>query len=92
MEKPRVANLERLFSPRGIAIVGASPDPNRPGAQTLKALLDRNYRGRIYPVNPKYREIESLQCVSSVAQIREACDVAVIALPARQVCAVVAEC
>ena len=49
-------SLTRLFDPRGIAIVGASPEPSRPGAQTLRALTANGYKGGIFPVNPKYHD------------------------------------
>jgi acetate---CoA ligase (ADP-forming) len=84
--------LERLFDPRGIAVIGASPDPSRPGAQTLAALKEHGFRGGIYPVNPKYPQVAGYRCYESVAAIEAECDVAVIALPAAQVPATVAQC
>ncbi len=84
--------LERLLDPRGIAVVGASIEPSRPGNQTLVALRENGYAGGVYPVNPKYPEIAGYPCHASLAEIRGNCDVAVIALPARQVAGVLRQC
>jgi acyl-CoA synthetase (NDP forming) len=87
-----VANLETLFNPRGIAIVGASPGSDRAGGQTIIALQERGYKGGIFPVNPKYTEISGVPCYASVADIADECDVAVIALPAKHVVDAVVAC
>jgi len=87
-----VANLNSLFNPRGIAIVGASPGSDRAGGQTIIALQERGYKGGIFPVNPKYTEISGVPCYASVADIADECDVAVIALPAKHVVDAVVAC
>jgi acetyltransferase len=87
-----VPALERLFNPRGIAIVGASGDISRFGGQTVHALNTSGYAGGVFPVNPKYTEIDGRRCYASVAQIEGACDLAVIALPAAHVPAAVRQC
>lgn len=74
--------LNRLLEPRGIAVVGASPEASRPGYQAIRALLDNGYGGGIHPVNPKYESILGLRCCRSLAEVVDACDVAVISLPA----------
>jgi acyl-CoA synthetase (NDP forming) len=81
-----------LLSPRGIAIVGASGDITRFGGQTVRALNTSGYAGGIYPVNPKYPEIDGRRSYASVSAIDGPCDLAVIALPATHVAGVVAEC
>ncbi|MFT5174849.1 MAG: acyl-CoA synthetase (NDP forming) [Gammaproteobacteria bacterium] len=87
-----MANLQSLFNPRGIAIVGASPGSDRAGGQTVSALLEHGYAGGIYPVNPKYEQMSGLVCYASVADITTDCDVAVIALPAELVVDAIAAC
>lgn len=84
--------FERLFDPRGIAVIGASADPSRAGGQTVHALASRGFRGEVFPVNPKYTEIGGYACYASVERIDRTCDVAVIALPAAQVPATIAQC
>lgn len=85
-------DFTRMFSPRGIAIIGASSDPTKPSGQTVQVLQQHGYQGGIYPVNPKYPEVGGRQCFASVADITEPCDVAVITLPAAHVPEALAQC
>ena len=85
-------DFSRMFNPRGIAIVGASTEATRPGSQTLTALERLEYKGGIYPVNPRYPDIRGKRCFASIADINGPCDVAVIALPAAQVPGVIEQC
>ncbi|EXL04925.1 acetate--CoA ligase family protein [Aquamicrobium defluvii] len=77
--------VQRLLSPRSIAIVGASSDLNKVNGRPLKHLLDKGFAGRIFPVNPKYGEIAGLACYPSVADLPQAADLAIVAVPARDV-------
>lgn len=85
-------DFRRLFNPRGVAIIGASSDPQRPGGNAVCALLERGYKGGIFPVNPKYKAMHGIPCLASVAHIQEPVDVAVIALPADMVALAITEC
>lgn len=87
-----MSGFARLFDPRGIAIVGASANAARPGAQTVSALQHYGYRGGIYPVNPKYAEVAGYACHPALERIEGDCDLAVIALPAAQVPAAIGQC
>lgn len=87
-----MAILERLFNPRGIAVVGASADAARPGGQTVQALKQNGYAGAVYPVNPRYPELAGYRCHAELAAIEGPCDVAVVALPAAQVPGAIAQC
>jgi acyl-CoA synthetase (NDP forming) len=78
-------DLEPLLSPRSIAILGASADLSKVNGRTLKYLLAKGYRGRIFPVNPKYPRIGDLVCYPDIASLPEAPDLAVVAVPARAV-------
>jgi len=80
-------SLEALLNPRSIAILGASTDFTKVNGRTLKFLLAKGYRGRIFPVNPKYQRIGELACYPDVASLPEAPDLAVVAVPARAVAA-----
>lgn len=88
----KASSFERLFNPRGVAVVGASAEPARPGGQTIAALRQHGFKGGIYPVNPKYPQIAGYPCYTSVAEVGGDCDVAVIALPAAQVPGVIRAC
>jgi len=54
-----------FFHPRGIAVVGATSNPLKGGYAILKNIIN-GYKGNIYPVNPRYEEIEGLRCYHSV--------------------------
>lgn len=81
----RGRDLARLFTPRSIAIVGASANLNSIGGQPIKHLQAHGYAGQIYPVNPKYDEIAGLRCYPSLADLPAAPDVVVVAVAARLV-------
>jgi len=80
-----VAGMKRIFSPTGIAIIGASGDPSKLGYSTVKNIIDGGYKGKIYPINPKADEILGLKCYKSVTDIPGQVDVAVIVIPAKNV-------
>lgn len=84
----RAANLKRLFNPRSIAVVGASTDPAKAGSQALLSL--RGFPGRLMAVNPKASEIGGVACYASVAELPEAVDLAILAIPAEH-CVAAAE-
>jgi acetyltransferase len=85
-------DLRRLLEPAGVAIVGASTNPARVGGQPVHCLATFGYPGRVYPVNPRHREIMGLRCYSDVAAIDGPCDLALIAVPAADVVEVVRQC
>jgi len=87
-----MTDLNVLFNPRGIAVVGASPNLAQGGGQALHALIERGYPGSIFPVNPRYPAIGVLKTYGSILDIPGPCDVAIIALPAAAVPKVVADC
>jgi acetyl coenzyme A synthetase (ADP forming)-like protein len=80
-----VAGMKRIFSPAGIAIIGASGDPSKLGYSTVKNIIDGGYKGKIYPINPKADKILGLKCYKSVTDIPGQVDVAVIVIPAKNV-------
>jgi acyl-CoA synthetase (NDP forming) len=86
------ADLSDFLNPRGIAIVGASNDLTRVGGQPIKLLCEFGFAGKIYPVNPKYAEINGLKCYPDIASLPQPCDVALIALAGAHVPAVVEQC
>jgi acyl-CoA synthetase (NDP forming) len=73
------ADLERLLAPRSIAIVGASPRAASFGVRTLENLA--NFRGGVYPVNAKYKEVGGRACFPSLAALPEKPDCVVLVVP-----------
>jgi len=93
VESPPVrSNFERLFTPRGVAIIGASNEPSRIGGQPLRSLTQFGYSGGVYPVNPKYPSISDRVCFPEVSAVPDPCDLAIIALPAAHVAKAVEQC
>lgn len=81
----RTRIIRQIIEPRSVAVVGASADFSKINGRPLKHLIEKGYAGRILPVNPKYTDIAGLPCYASVADLPEAADVAVVALPASEV-------
>ena len=84
--------LDALFSPRSIAIVGASDDVTKIGGRPLQFLLKYGYAGKIYPVNRKAGLVQSVPAHASVAALPEAPELAVVAVPPEAVLDAVKEC
>ncbi len=73
--------FSRLVNPKSIAVVGASHNPTKIGYVVLKNLVSHNFKGKVYPVNPKGGEILGYRVYKNVEDLPEV-DLAVITLPA----------
>ncbi len=91
-ETGQARNLEPLFAPRSIAVVGASRRVGTAGSDIFRNLIYGEYTGVVYPVNPKTKSIMGIRCVPSVSALDEAVDLAVIIVPSPGVEKVVLEC
>src|SRR5271166_1359940 len=78
----RFDSLTPLLAPRSIAVLGASGDPSRIGGRPIAYMLEKGFKGTIYPVNPNRPEVQGLKAYASVADLPEAPDVAIVAVPA----------
>ncbi|MFA1541800.1 bifunctional acetate--CoA ligase family protein/GNAT family N-acetyltransferase [Actinomadura monticuli] len=89
-----VASLEPLLRPRSIVVVGASRERGTVGAELLCNIVSGGYRGAVYAVNPHRAgaELHGVPCVATIADLPEAPDLAVIAVPAPSVPGVAAAC
>jgi acyl-CoA synthetase (NDP forming) len=76
-------DLERLFNPRSIAIIGASNELGKISGQPLNFLVKRGYPGTLYPVNPKYPELLGIRCYPSIEALPQTPDLALIVVNAR---------
>jgi acetyl coenzyme A synthetase (ADP forming)-like protein len=82
---PAARSLDPLFSPRSIAVIGASRDRTAIGFAIVHNLLLGGYEGAIYPVNPNARAIHSVPCYPDVASIPGPLDLALVVVPKRLV-------
>ena len=80
-----MSSLRALLAPASIAIIGASADFRKVNGRPFKHLVDKGYAGRIFPVNPKYDVLEGIKCYPDVASIGAPVDLAIVAVPAKQV-------
>src|SRR5713101_2909333 len=76
------ARLDAVFSPRSIAVVGASRRPGKIGYEILRNLIVNEYQGILYPVNPNARSIHGIRAYPTVRDIPDPIDLAVITVPA----------
>ncbi|MDY6825301.1 MAG: bifunctional acetate--CoA ligase family protein/GNAT family N-acetyltransferase [Thermodesulfobacteriota bacterium] len=76
-----VHNLDKLFSPASVAVIGASEKEDSIGAAIMQNLCDFGYSGTIYPVNPHYKNILGRKAYAEIQKLPAAPDLAVIATP-----------
>jgi acyl-CoA synthetase (NDP forming) len=84
MQQPEVGHdqLDLLFNARGVAIIGASSVPGKPGNQIILFALEMDYQGAIYPVNPSATTISGLKCYKNIGEVPGLVDLVVVVLPA----------
>ena len=85
-------NLDVLFKPESVAVVGASRNEKKIGHILLRNLIDGGFEGTIVPVNPSVDELLGLPCYPSLSEYGKEVDLVVIALPRGQVKDVVIQC
>lgn len=85
-------SFNALFNPGSIAVIGASRDEENIGRGIIENLMENNYKGEIFPVNPKADKIMDLKCYSSVKNIDEIVDLVFIVIPRDAVVPVMKEC
>ena len=76
-----LSQLDALFRPKSIAVVGASNRPKSIGAVVVKNLLHENFSGPILPVNPKYTAVGGILAYPSVAKLPLSPDLAIVCTP-----------
>ncbi len=85
-----VRNLERFFSARSVAVIGASARAGSIGATVLSNLLNAGFHGAVWPVNPRYRELAGMPVYRDVDELPGCPELAVICTPAATVPGIVA--
>ncbi|MHA1298895.1 MAG: CoA-binding protein [Candidatus Helarchaeota archaeon] len=90
-DKIKTHYLHDYFFPKSIAIIGASQRLNF-GSSFFLAALKHGYKGKVYPVNPKYETVHNMKCYPSLSAIGEPVDMVISCIPARFVPDLVKEC
>jgi acetyltransferase len=85
-------NLDSIFNPKSIALIGASDEEGSVGYILMKNLTEMGYAGHVYPVNIRKQEILGLKAYPSVSKLPDIVDLAIIATPASTVPDIIEEC
>lgn len=75
--------LNKLLTPKSVAVVGASATPGKIGWSVMKNLIDGGYEGAIYPINPSTDEILGIKAYPSVKDVPGSIDAAIITIPSK---------
>jgi acyl-CoA synthetase (NDP forming) len=70
-----------MLEARSVAVVGASARPDSPGEQMVLQLVRGGFEGPVYPVNPRYEEVQGLRCYPSVGELPEKVDLVLLGVP-----------
>ena len=85
-------DLRPFLEPRSVAIIGASANPGKPGHEVIDNILANDYAGKVYLVNPRGGEILGLPVYSSIAELPQGIDLAIIILPANATPQAIRDC
>jgi len=86
-----IASLRAFLNPRSVAVIGASRRPNTIGNFVFRNLIQQDFKGVVYPVNPNAEVIAAIKAYPSILDIPGDIDLAIIAIPADKVQQVVEE-
>ncbi len=86
------SNLDALFKPKTVAIIGASTNPAKWGFNFMLYLLHGGYRGKCYPINPSGGEILGHKSYASVLEVPEEIDLAFILIPPEAALSALRQC
>jgi acetate---CoA ligase (ADP-forming) subunit alpha len=80
-----VKNLDALFNPENIAVVGASNSRSKAGCVILQNLIRKKYSGKIFPVNPREEEVLSLKSYGKLSEIEDKVELVVLITPSSMI-------
>ena len=87
----RSPELDELFAPKSVAVIGASNRVDSVGGSLFRNILTAGYQGVVYPVNPTWKSVSGVRCYASVRDLPESPDLGVVIVPAERVAGVVTE-
>src|SRR5665213_100392 len=78
---PVKKSLKYIFEPKSVAVIGASITPDTVGNAIFLNILQSQFHGAVYPVNPKYNSINSVRAYKDVLSIPDPVEMAVVCVP-----------
>src|SRR6476469_9920747 len=90
--RAEAASIEKFFNPRSVAVIGASRRQDTIGQALVRNLVMGDFTGRVYVVNPSSAAVSGMPAYSTVGEIPDDVDVAIVAVPAEAVQDVVLDC
>lgn len=87
-----MADLDKMFKPDSVAVVGASNSEGKVGYIVVNNIINDGFKGKVYPINPKDDEVQGLKAYKNVSDLPEVPDLVIISIPSRVVNPVVKEC
>jgi len=87
-----LSKLDSFFAPKSIAIVGASATKGKPGRTVIENLIANEFRGKIYPVNPRGGKICDLPVFKKIEDLPNRIEMAIVMLPANQTPKAIKDC
>lgn len=87
-----IKNLEFLFNPRRIAVLGASEDHKSLGYSVFRNLIGEGFKGAVYPVNPNMEAVQGVEAYRKIMDIHREIDLAVLANPCEEILTALEEC
>lgn len=85
-------NLDKIFRPERVAVIGASDNPTSVGYNVLHNMMGTGYKGAVYPINPKRESVQSIPAFSDLASLPKTPDLAVICTPSQTVPDLIRQC
>ncbi|NGX63995.1 MAG: Succinyl-CoA ligase [ADP-forming] subunit alpha, partial [Candidatus Anoxychlamydiales bacterium] len=85
-------NLDYIFNPKSIAVIGASEKPESVGRTLFENLINSSFKGEIFAINPKRDSVLGYRAYKGIKDVKKPIDLAVIATPAAFVPEIIQEC
>ena len=90
--KPNINSIEKFFTPKSVALIGASSKPEKISNSVLKSLQNKDFKGKVYPVNPKEKKILGLKCYASLEAISAKIDLVVVCVDLANCASIMESC
>ena len=84
--------MEKFFYPNSVALVGASATPAKVGYSVLDSLVNHEFKGEVFPINPKRDEIMNIKCYKSLEEIKKPIDLVVVCVDVLQTSGIMENC